>query len=139
LVFLSLHGQQDAAKNQDAAKLALIANSLAGHHEPGLCEPARWPIDPRRGYHWTDRYPLITDLPQDATIDGGVVVCDAMGVADFELLHSREHDRQAFLYAFDLLELDSLDLRPFPLERGKDQLRKLLLGCMTGIKFNEHL
>jgi hypothetical protein len=30
-------------------------------------------------------------------------------------------------------------MRPFPLERGKDQLRKLLLGCMTGIKFNEHL
>ena len=34
-------------------------------------------------------------LPQDATIDGEVVVCDAMAVADFELLHGREHDRRA--------------------------------------------
>src|SRR5215469_8474034 len=40
---------------------------------------------------------------------------------------------------FDLLELDGVDLRPFPLERRKDQLRKLLLGCMAGIQFNEHL
>jgi hypothetical protein len=59
-------------------------------------------------------------LPQDATIDGEVVVCDAMAVADFELLHGREHDRRAFLYAFDLLELDGVDLRPFPLERAQE-------------------
>src|SRR5215469_9555774 len=58
-------------------------------------------------------------LPRDATIDGEA----AMGVANFELLHSRQHDRRAFLYAFDLLELDGLELRPFPLERRKDQLR----------------
>jgi hypothetical protein len=45
----------------------------------------------------------------------------------------------AFLYPLDLLELDGVDLRPFPLERRKDQLRKLLLGCMTGIHFSEHL
>jgi len=43
-----------------------------------------------------------------------------MGVADFELLHSRKHDRRAFLSAFELLELDGVDLRPFPLERRKD-------------------
>ena len=80
----------------------------------------------RRGYDWADRYPLIREamlaLPQDATIDGEAAVCDPMGVADFELLHSREHDRRAFLYAFDLLELDGVGLRPFPLERRKDQL-----------------
>ena len=78
-------------------------------------------------------------LAEDATIDGEAVVCDPMGVADFELLHSREYDRRALLYAFDLLELDGVDLRPFPLDRRKDQLRKLLLDCMTGIQFNEHL
>src|SRR5215469_540266 len=70
----------------------------------------------RRGYDRADRYPLIREamlaLPQDATIDGEAVVCDPMGVADFELLHSREHDRRAFLYAFDLLELDGVGLRP---------------------------
>ena len=97
----------------------------------------------RRGYDWTDRYPMIRDamlgLPQDATIDGEAVVCDAMGVADFELLHGRKHDGRAFLCAFDLLELDGVDLRPFPLERRKDQLRVLLLGCIIRIQFNEHL
>ena len=66
-------------------------------------------------------------------------MCNAIGVADFELLHSREHDRLAFLYAFDLLELDGVDLRPFPLERRKDQLRILLLGYTGGIQFSEHL
>jgi len=97
----------------------------------------------RRGYDWAERYPQIREamlaLAQDATIDGEAVVCDAMGVANFELLHGREHGRLAFLYAFDLLELDGVDLRPFPLERRKDLLRKLLLGCMTGIYFSEHL
>jgi ATP-dependent DNA ligase len=83
----------------------------------------------RRGYDWAERYPQIREamlgLPQDATIDGEAVVCDPMGVANFELLHSRKHDARAFLYAFDLLELDGVDLRPFPLERRKEQLRKL--------------
>jgi len=69
----------------------------------------------RRGYDSAERYPQIREailgLPQNATIDGEVVVCDPMGVADFELLHSREHDRRASLYAFDLLGLDSVDLR----------------------------
>jgi ATP-dependent DNA ligase len=81
----------------------------------------------RRGYDWSDRYPLIgetmTGLAQDATIDGEAVVCNAAGVADFERLHSQEHDRHVFLYAFNLLELEGLDLRPFPLARRKDQLQ----------------
>ena len=47
-----------------------------------------------------DVRPNWSELPQNATIDGEVVVCDPMGVADFELLHSREHDRRASLYAF---------------------------------------
>jgi bifunctional non-homologous end joining protein LigD len=57
-----------------------------------------------RGYDWSDRYPLVVAttnvLPTDVTIEGEVVVCDEAGVADFEHLHSREHDRVAFLYAF---------------------------------------
>jgi bifunctional non-homologous end joining protein LigD len=49
----------------------------------------------RRGYDWTDRYPLIRAaaeaLPVDATIDGEAVVLDDAGLASFELMHSREH------------------------------------------------
>jgi ATP-dependent DNA ligase len=97
----------------------------------------------RRGYDWTDRYPLIRSatqaLPVDATVDGEAVICDANGLADFERLHSREHDRQAILYAFDLLELEGRDLRAVPLDQRKDQLRALLVASASGIVFNEHL
>jgi ATP-dependent DNA ligase len=84
----------------------------------------------RSGYNWTDRYPLIraaiAALPADATIDGEVVVCDSDGIANFERLHSREHDPQAILYACDLLELDGIDLRPLALEERKARLFGLL-------------
>ncbi len=96
----------------------------------------------RRGYDWSERYPLIAtaaaELPADATIDGEAVVCDGAGVADFERLHSREHDRLAILYAFDLLELDGEDLRPKPLEERKNGLRRLLRRVKAGIHFNDH-
>jgi ATP-dependent DNA ligase len=97
----------------------------------------------RRGYDWTERYPLIAAaadaLACDATIDGEVVVCDRAGVADFERLHSREHDGRAFLRAFDLLELDGEDLRPSPLFERKAALRRLLRRAKTGIHFVDHL
>jgi ATP-dependent DNA ligase len=48
-------------------------------------------------------------------IDGEAVCCDADGMADFQRLHSREHDASAFLYAFDLLMLDGADIRDEPL------------------------
>jgi ATP dependent DNA ligase-like protein len=65
----------------------------------------------RRGYDWTERYPLISKAvaalgAASATIDGEAVCCDDAGVAVFEKLHSRAHDGEAFLYAFDLLEGD---------------------------------
>jgi ATP-dependent DNA ligase len=50
--------------------------------------------------------------PASVTIDGEAVCCDDDGVAVFEKLHSRTHDAEAFLYAFDLLELDGEDWRP---------------------------
>jgi bifunctional non-homologous end joining protein LigD len=61
----------------------------------------------RRGYDWADRYPLIRKAVEalrtaSATIDGEAVCCDEAGIAIFERLHSRAHDREAFLYAFDL-------------------------------------
>jgi len=61
------------------------------------------------------------------------------GVADFERLHSREHDRQAFLWAFDLLELDGEDLRSSPLFERKGALRRLLRRAKIGIHFVDHL
>jgi ATP-dependent DNA ligase len=96
----------------------------------------------RSGYDWTDRYPLIVAaadvLPADATVDGEVVVCDDAGVSDFERLHSRTLDRVAFLWAFDLLELDGEDLRARPLFERKGALDRLLRRAKIGIQFNVH-
>jgi ATP-dependent DNA ligase len=98
----------------------------------------------RRGFDWTERYPLIASaaakLPAgSAVLDGEAVCCDDAGVADFEKLHSRAHDGSALLYAFDLLELDGVDHRPLPLEVRKDALAKLLEKAPGGIHLVEHM
>ena len=48
------------------------------------------------------------------------------GRTDFDKLHSRAHDDQVFLYAFDLLELNNEDYRQHPLEQRKAKLEKIL-------------
>jgi bifunctional non-homologous end joining protein LigD len=98
----------------------------------------------RRGYDWTDRYPLIRKVvaalrTASAVIDGEAVCCDDTGVAVFERLHSRDYDEQVSLYAFDLLELDGEDWRPRPLEQRKAALARLLANTPAGIQYNEHL
>jgi hypothetical protein len=76
----------------------------------------------RHGNDYTDRVPAIAEALaalklKSATIDGEGVVCDPDGVTDFDLLRAalgRKGSRRAFLYAFDLLELDGRDLRDRP-------------------------
>jgi ATP-dependent DNA ligase len=68
-----------------------------------------------------------------------VVVSTGRRVAVFDKLHSRAHDHEAFLYAFDLLELDDEDWRPQPLEVRKLMLERLLAKGPIGIQFVEHL
>jgi bifunctional non-homologous end joining protein LigD len=50
----------------------------------------------RRGYNWSHHYPRIVEaakrLKRSFVIDGETVVSDKHGIADFEKLHSREHD-----------------------------------------------
>ena len=47
--------------------------------------------------------------------------------------------RQAFLYAFDLLELDGTDLRREPLEVRKTTLASVLRQAKGGVRLNEYL
>ena len=63
----------------------------------------------------------------------------AAGVAVFEKPHSRAHDAEAFLYAFDLLELEGEDWRPRPLEARKAKLERLLINITDGLEFVDHL
>jgi bifunctional non-homologous end joining protein LigD len=44
-----------------------------------------------------------------------------------------------FLYAFDLIELNSDDLRRDPLEVRKATLASILVKARPGIRFNEHI
>jgi bifunctional non-homologous end joining protein LigD len=97
----------------------------------------------RRGFDWTARFPWIEDAlrslrVQSATIDGEAVWCGQDGISDFEKLHSRAHDDQVFLYAFDLLELNGEDCRREPLEARKAALAKLL-SRTTGVRLSEHI
>ena len=59
-------------------------------------------------------------------IDGEAIVCDANGLAVFELIRGHGSKTSAILCAFDLLELDGKDLRRRPIEERKGLLAKLL-------------
>jgi bifunctional non-homologous end joining protein LigD len=56
------------------------------------------------------------------TLDGEAVVTGEDGVAVFDAHHRRHKCTNAILYAFDLLELNSEDLRPLPLVDRKSRL-----------------
>lgn len=97
----------------------------------------------RRGFDWTDRYPRaaagVRKLKVETiTIDAELVVADAAGVADFARLHSRCADAEAFLYAFDIMELEGADLRQTPLVARKAALSKVLGRKNDGIHLCEH-
>jgi bifunctional non-homologous end joining protein LigD len=55
------------------------------------------------------------------------------GIADLNALHSRQHDDEVQLYAFDILTLDGEDLRPLPLSLRKTNLARLLARRPDGI------
>jgi len=98
----------------------------------------------RNGHDWSTRYPLIVEAVnrlrvRSCLIDGEVVACDDHGLAIFERLRYRRHDHVAFLYAFDLLELDGADLRREPLEMRKATLTSLLAKVGPGLRLNEHI
>lgn len=99
----------------------------------------------RPGNDWTDRVPLIAEAlkalrAKSVTIDGEGIVCGPDGVSDFDRLRAavgRKGSRKAFLYAFDLLELDGVDLgRELWSERRKVLVR-LLRHTGDGIRLSE--
>jgi bifunctional non-homologous end joining protein LigD len=92
----------------------------------------------RNGHGWTDRYPLIVEaaLRNRSTsfvIDGEAVLLGVDGVSDFDGLHSRQHDNEVQLYAFDCLALEGDDLRKLPLTMRKTNLARLLALRPDGI------
>lgn len=101
----------------------------------------------RNGRDWTGRVPLIAEAlaklrVKSVTLDGEGVVCRPDGVSDFDRLRAsvgRMGSRDAFLYAFDLLEMDGEDLRPYEWHVRRVTLRSLLKRAGQGIRLSEHL
>jgi bifunctional non-homologous end joining protein LigD len=111
------------------------------------CEGHRVRVFSRRGNDCTERVPAIAEalraLPvTSVTLDGEGVVCDPDGVTDFDLLRAtlgHRGLRRAFLFAFDVLELDGRDLRASPWDERRKALTKLLRKAGDGIRLSEHL
>jgi bifunctional non-homologous end joining protein LigD len=98
----------------------------------------------RNGHDWTSRFPQIAAAVnalrcRSCLIDGEAVCCDDAGVAIFDLLRRRANGGTAFLYAFDLLELDGKDLRREPIEARKAALAELAFDAKPGLQLSVHL
>ena len=97
----------------------------------------------RAGNDFSGRFPFIaiavSKLPvRSCLIDGEAIVCDENGLADFELIRGHGTAANAVHCAFDLLELDGMDLRRRPIEERKGLLTQLLRGSNASIVLNKH-
>ena len=108
-------------------------------------DPAGVHLITRNGHDWSDRYPTVlaavTSLRcRSCIIDGEVVICGPDGLAIFDRLQEGPRVKpEAFMYAFDLLELNGESLRREPLVDRKATLKSLLKGHPPGIAFVEHI
>ena len=105
---------------------------------------ARVRLFTRRGFDWSDRFPLISDAARrlrirSFVIDGEAVWLDGDGKSDFDKLHSRRHADEIRLVAFDVLAVAGFDIRRKPLEARKARLEKLLRKSDNGIQLSEHM
>src|SRR6478609_417959 len=88
----------------------------------------------RGGHDWSKQLPAITEallaLPvRSVALDGEGVICGTDGKSEFDLMRacfSRQGAPEAFLYAFDVVELDGRDLRTEAWARRREALVQLL-------------
>jgi ATP-dependent DNA ligase len=105
---------------------------------------ARVRLYSRNGYDLAFRFALIVDAvaalrSRSCIIDGEAVCCGEDGVPSFDRIRYRRHDADVFLYAFDLIELNSDDLRREPLAVRKSTLASVVAKASPGLRLNEHL
>ncbi|HEY6004966.1 MAG TPA: DNA ligase D [Anaeromyxobacter sp.] len=117
-------------------------------------EGARVALSYRSGDDATMLFPEIVKalemLPADAVLDGEVVVLDPEGRPSFQGLQQRAQlsrredisraavERPATLFAFDLLALGGLDLRPLPLAERK-RLLATVVPRLGPVRFADHV
>jgi len=98
----------------------------------------------RNGHDWTDHYPLIVEAALknrtgSFVIDGEAVLLGVDGISNFNGLHSRRHNDEVQLYAFDILALDGDDLRKLPLHLRRNNLARLLARRPEGIFVSDYV
>lgn len=98
----------------------------------------------RNGADFTKRFPRLVAAARklravSALLDGEGIVYDQHGMPSFELIHSKQYDREVSLVAFDLLELNGEDLRPQPMIERKRCLQHLVKPVRDGIELSEHI
>ncbi|WP_419728015.1 DNA ligase D [Lichenicola sp.] len=103
----------------------------------------------RNGLDWTDRLPAFAEAvaamqPETLMLDGELVALAKNGVSSFSALQdafSTGRTRNLLYYAFDLLHLDGIDMRPKPLSERRDALEQLLQDAPASgpLRFSEHL
>jgi bifunctional non-homologous end joining protein LigD len=92
------------------------------------------------GYDWTDRYPQIVKaasrLKTSMIIDAEAVIQGPDGVTDFEALHGRTRNADAFAYVFDVLMLDGTDLRGQPWQVRRKELERIFKRWKSALVLN---
>ena len=94
----------------------------------------------RRGADFTRIVEAVRRLKvKSVLLDGEGIVYDQNGMPSFDLIHSKQYDREVSLVAFDLLELDGDEVRRRPLLDRKARLAKLIAKARDGIEYGEHI
>jgi bifunctional non-homologous end joining protein LigD len=101
----------------------------------------------RGGHDWAERLPAIVNalraLPvRSVVLDGEGVICGPDGRSEFDCMRacfSRQGAPRAFLYAFDVLELDGRDMRTEPWAARRTALVSLVTDAHQGIRLCEHI
>jgi DNA ligase D-like protein (predicted ligase) len=90
---------------------------------------------------FTRRFPTVvrgvSELPNDTIIDGEIVALDEDGKPSFNLLQGFGSPQAIVLYAFDLLMLDGKDVRLWPLDERREQLREIIRPLPDTIRYSE--
>ena len=96
----------------------------------------------RNQKNFARRFPTVVKalagLPDDTVIDGEVVALDEQGKPSFDLLQGLGRAAPVIvLYAFDLLMLHGCDVRAWPLEERREELRETIKGLPDTIRYSE--
>jgi bifunctional non-homologous end joining protein LigD len=107
-------------------------------------DDARVRLYSRPGNDLTQRFPLIVEAmarlrASSCIVDGEAVACGEDGIANFERIRDWTNGNSAFMWAFDLIELNGDDIRREALETRKATLARLLARAGAGVRLNEHM